>query len=219
MKVVVAFGGSLISAEEPESIKKVGKVLDKCTRDIGIYIIVGGGKTSRKYIGAARFLGADEKFLDEMGIAVTRLNAMLIKASLKDETPVPKTVEEAAGMRTPVIMGGTIPGHSTDTVGAMLAREIKADRFVIATDVDGIYDKDPKKNPTAKKYDSISIKELREMVPNKWDMAGKNSVVDGIACKIIDEEKMPTYVVNGRNLELLENAIYGREFKGTRIEV
>jgi uridylate kinase len=116
-------------------------------------------------------------------------------------------------------MGGTTPGHSTDAVGAMLARKLHADWFIVATDVDGIYAEDPKKNPSADMYDTLSIRELRSMISEGWEQAGKSTIIDGVACRIIEEAKIPTRVVNGKNLDALENAIYGREFKGTRIEV
>lgn len=219
MKVVLALGGSIIPVEEQEAIKSIGDLLKKCSRDVDIYVVAGGGKTARNYIKAARYFGAGEKFLDEIGIAATRLNAMLLKAFLCPEKAIPETIEKAAAMRPPLVMGGTTPGHSTDAVGAMLASAVKADRFIIATDVDGIYDSDPKKNKDAKKFDSISIKELRKMSPDTWDKAGKSSAIDGIACRIIDEGKISTYVVNGKDLKSLENAIYGREFRGTIIEV
>jgi len=219
MKVVLALGGSIIPVEEPESIMNVGSLLKKCACNVELYVVAGGGKTARDYIKAARSFGVGEEFLDEIGIAATRLNAMLLKPFICPRKSIPETIEEAAKMSPPVVMGGTTPGHSTDAVGAMLASAVKAARFVIATDVDGIYDSDPKKNKDAKKFDSISIKELRRLSPDTWDKAGKSSAIDGIACRIIDENRISTYVVNGKDLESLENAIYGREFKGTIIEV
>jgi len=219
MKVVLALGGSIIPVEEPEAIKSIGELLKKCACNIELYIVAGGGKTARDYIKAARSFGIGEEFLDEIGIAATRLNAMMLKSFICPRKSIPETIEEAAKMQPPVVMGGTTPGHSTDAVGAMLASAVKADRFVIATDVDGIYDSDPKKNANAKKYDTISIKELRKMSPDTWNEAGKKSAIDGIACRLIDENKISTYVVNGKDLKSLENAIYGRGFKGTIIEV
>ena len=219
MKVVLALGGSIIPVEEPESIMNVGSLLKKCACNVELYVVAGGGKTARDYIKAARSFGAGEEFLDEIGIAATRLNAMLLKPFICPRKSIPETIEEAAKMSPPVVMGGTTPGHSTDAVGAMLASAVKADRFVIATDVDGIYDSDPKKNREARKFDSISIKELRNMSSDEWKEAGKSSAIDGIACRIIDENRIRTYVVNGKDTESLENAIYGREFKGTIIEV
>jgi len=180
--------------------------------------VTGGGKIARKYIKTARKLGASEEFLDKIGIKATRLNALLMGTFFQQDD-VPCTIEDASKAKPPVVMGGTTPGHSTDAVGAMLAKEINADKFIIATDVDGIYDEDPKKNPHAKRYDSISIKKLRSMISDEWEKAGGSFIIDGIACRIIEEAGIPTYVVNGKNVESLENAIYGREFKGTRIEV
>ena len=217
MKVVISLGGSIISPNETDFIK-IGEHLKKISKEVDLYIVTGGGKTARKYIKAARKLGASEKFLDRIGIEATRLNALLMSAFFGQEN-IPFTIEDASKAKPPVVMGGTTPGHSTDAVGAMLAREINADKFIIATDVDGIYDEDPKKNPHAKKYDSISIKKLRSMISDEWGKAGESFIIDGIACRIIEETGIPTYVVNGKNLESLENTIYGREFKGTRIEV
>lgn len=219
MKVVLALGGSIIPVEEPETIINIGSLLKKCACNVELYIVVGGGKTARSYIKAARTFGVGEEFLDEIGIAATRLNAMLLKPFICPRKDTPETIDEAAAMTPPVVMGGTTPGHSTDAVGAMLASAVNAERFVIATDVDGIYDSDPKKNPEARKFDSISIKELRKMSSDEWNEAGKSSAIDGIACRIIDENRIKTYVVNGKNAADLENAIYGREFKGTVIEV
>jgi len=218
MKIVISLGGSIISPDDINFIK-IGEHLKKISKEVDLYIVTGGGKTAREYIKAARKLGASEEFLDKIGIEATRLNALLVSSFFYKNVDIPLAIEDASEANPPVIMGGTTPGHSTDAVGAMLAREINADRFIIATDVDGIYDKDPKKNPNAKRYDSISIKKLRNMISDEWKKAGESFIIDGIACKIIEEVRIPTYVINGKNVESLENAIYGREFKGTRIEV
>ena len=218
MKIVISLGGSIISPDDINFIK-IEEHLKKISKEVDLYIVTGGGKIARKYIKAARKLGASEEFLDKIGIEATRLNALLISSFFYENVDIPFTIEDASKAKPPVVMGGTTPGHSTDAVGAMLAREIKADRFIIATDVDGIYDEDPKKNPNAKRYDSIPINKLRSMISDKWEKAGESFIIDGIACRIIDEAKIPTCVINGKNLESLENAIYGREFKGTRIEV
>lgn len=197
----------------------IGARLKKISEELALYIVTGGGKTARQYIRAARALTVSEEFLDTLGIHATRLNALLLSAFFGEHTEIPCTVEHAAHSPPPVVMGGTTPGHSTDAVGAMLARKLHADRFIVATDVDGIYTEDPKKNPSADMYETLSIRELRSMTSEVWEQAGKSSIIDGVACRIIEEAKISTRVVNGKNLDALENAIYGREFKGTRIEV
>lgn len=217
MKVVISLGGSLISLNESDYIKEVANLIKKVSKDFDLYIVVGGGKLAREYIQAARKFCNDERYLDKLGIMATRLNAMLINSFFKKE--IPESIENAAKMAPPVIMGGTTPGHSTDAVAAMLAREIKAECLIIATDVDGIYDKDPKKYKDAKKLDRISIKELRKMAGEEWKKAGESAVIDAIACKIIEEEKIETFVVNGKKLDELENAIYGKKFNGTVVEI
>lgn len=219
MRVAIALGGSLLALDRTEYIAELGERLRTMSRDVDLYLVVGGGRTARNYIQAGRSLGAPEEVLDHLGIAATRLNALLVKATLGDQRPVPLTIEEAAATPPPVVMGGTVPGHSTDAVAALLARAVGAYRLVIATDVDGIYSADPKQDAQARRYTRISIRELRAMCPHTWRAAGTSSVVDGVACRIIEEEHLPTRVVNGKDLSSLENAIYGREFKGTIIEV
>jgi len=219
MNVAVSLGGSLLDTDNVTSLRQLGELLSTVAGDHGLYVVVGGGVTARRYIRAGRALGAPEPFLDEMGIAATRLNARLLAAAMGCSTDIPCSVQDAGGMSSPVVMGGTVPGHSTDAVGAMLAREVAAERFVIATDVDGIYADDPKTRPGAERYERISIAELRRMAPDDWQQAGTSAPVDGVACRVIEEAGLQTAVVNGTRLEMLENAIYGREFYGTRIEV
>lgn len=215
MKVVISLGGSVISLDKMEFLKEFAEFLRKLAADA--YVVVGGGKLARDYINAARKFCKDERFLDEIGIAATRLNALLLASFFGKN--IPYTIEEAAKLKPPVIMGGTTPGHSTDAVAAMLAKHIKADVLVIASNVDGIYDKDPRIYNDAKKYDRIKIGKLREIVGKEWKKAGKSMIIDAIACKIIEEEKIRTIVLNGRNLENLENAIYGKKFIGTEVDV
>ena len=219
MNVVVSLGGSLLSPDDPAMLRQLGELLAGAADDRGLYVVTGGGATARRYIQAGRALGSPEAYLDEMGIVATRLNAMLMAITMGQSIDIPSTIEQAAAMTPPVVMGGTVPGHSTDAVGAMLAREVAAVRFVIATNVDGIYTDDPRRHSDATRYDRISIDELRGMIPDDWTAAGTSVPIDGIACRVIEEASIATMVVNGSNLEALENAIYGREFYGTTIEV
>ncbi len=216
MKVVVSLGGSLLSLDNPEYISRVASLIKKVAKDVDIYVVVGGGKTARKYIGTARKFCRDERYLDKIGIMATRMNAMLLNSFFQKR--IPHSIEYAARMKTPVIMGGTTPGHSTDAVAAMLASKVRA-KLIIATDVDGVYDKDPKKHRDARKIDRINIWELRKMTGGGWKEAGKSSVVDPVACRIIERHSIPTVVLNGKKLRELENAIYGGEFNGTVVKV
>jgi uridylate kinase len=222
-KIVISIGGSVILSDEADDsfFKKLTKLLEKLSKQYKIYIIVGGGLTARKYIQIGRKLEFDEEILDEIGIMITRVNAELLTNILKNSNKkIPHTTDEAKKLKTPiVVMGGTTPGHSTDMVGAELAEKTKADRFIIATNVDGVYDKDPNKYNDAKQIKEISVKKLVEKYGTDWDSAGKNMVVDGPALKIIERAKIPTFILNGKKLDELEKVVNNQSFNGTIIKI
>ncbi len=222
-KIVVSLGGSVILSDEADVhfFKKLVDLLKKLSKKYKIYIVIGGGKTARNYIKLGRELNLDEETLDEIGIDITRINAKLFTELIETSNKkIPFTTDDAKNAKEPiVVMGGTTPGHSTDMVGAELAKKTDAIRYIIATNVDGIYDKDPNKYPDAKQLQEVSIKQLIDEYGTDWKSAGANVVVDGPALKIINEEKIPTFVVNGKRLDQLEKAIENQSFDGTKIKI
>jgi len=220
--IVISIGGSVIISEDANVsfFQKLVNLLEKLSLKFKIFIVIGGGKTSRKYIKLGRELGLNEETLDNLGIKITRINAKLLASIIETSNKkIPTTTEEANKINKPiVIMGGTIPGHSTDLVGAELAEKSGADRFIIATNVDGIYDKDPNKYDDAKQLQEISIGQLIEKYGTGWNAAGSNVVIDGPALKIIGKIKIPTFVVNGKHLDQLEKAVTNQKFDGTIIK-
>ncbi len=221
--IVISIGGSVILAEEADVsfLRKLVNLLKKFSKQYKIYVIVGGGKIARIYIKRGRELNLDEDTLDELGIEVTRVNAKLLTSTIGiSNGDIPLTTDEAERIDKPiVIMGGTIPGHSTDLVGAELAEKTRANKFIIATNVDGIYDKDPNKYSDAKQLKELTIKELIKKYGTEWSTAGSNVVIDGPALEIIDKAKIPTFVVNGKRLDQLEKIINNQLFDGTSIKV
>ena len=221
--IVISIGGSVILAEEADVsfLRKLVNLLKKFSKQYKIYVIVGGGKIARTYIKRGRELNLDEDTLDELGIEVTRVNAKLLTSTIGiSNGDIPLTTDEAERIDKPiVIMGGTVPGHSTDLVGAELSEKTKANKFIIATNVDGIYDKDPNKYSDAKQLKELTIKELIKKYGTEWSAAGSNVVIDGPALEIIDKAKIPTFVVNGKQLDQLEKVINNQLFDGTRIIV
>ncbi|MCK4332617.1 MAG: UMP kinase [Thermoplasmatales archaeon] len=221
--IIISIGGSVILSEEVDVsfFKELASLLKKFSKQYKIFVIVGGGNVARKYIKLGRDLRFDEKVLDSIGIYVTRVNAKIltniIEGSNKD---IPCTTDEAIEKDKPiVVMGGTTPGHSTDMVGAELAEKTGADLFIIATNVDGIYDKDPNKYSDAKQLKEVKIDQLIESYGTKWKSAGKNIVIDGPALGIIKRAKLVTYVVNGKRLDQLEKALTDQSFDGTKITI
>ena len=212
----------ILSAEADASfLRKLASLLKKISKQYKIFIIVGGGKIARDYIKLGRELDFDEKTLDSIGIDITRVNAALFANIINESNKkIPCSTDEAEAMDNPiVVMGGTTPGHSTDMVGAELAEKVGADLFIIATNVDGIYDKDPNKYDDAKQLEKVKIDDLIKNYGTSWESAGKNMVIDGPALEIMKRAKLLTYVVNGKRLDQLENAITGRSFDGTKIFV
>jgi uridylate kinase len=214
-------GGSVLLSDEVDVhfFKKLVEVLSKSSERYKIFIVVGGGSVARKYIQLGRSLKIDEKKLDSFGIAVTRLNAtVLINILENSNIEIPCTTNQACSIECPiVVMGGTTPGHSTDMVGAELAEKVNAELFIIATNVEGIYDKDPNKYSNAKHIKEITIDQLINRYGTEWKSAGKNIVIDGPALKILKRAKVSTYVVNGKRLDQLENVINKQSFHGTKI--
>lgn len=106
--------------------------------------------------------------------------------------------------------GGTgHPYFSTDTEIVLRAIELDADAILLAKAIDGIYDSDPKINPEAKKYDTISINEVVEK---------KLGVIDMTASVMCMENKMPLMVFGLEEENSIVNALSGK-FNGTVVTV
>jgi uridylate kinase len=221
--VVVSIGGSVVLSDDADApfLKKLTSLFRTMSNDYKLFVIVGGGKIARRYIQLGRELGFDEDTLDQIGIDVTRVNARIITNLLGvSNKEIPHTTSDALKLDSPiVVMGGTDPRHSTDLVGAELAEKTHALRFVNATNVDGIYDKDPNKFKDARQLKSVSIDQLIETYGTKWGTAGKNIFMDEPALEIIKRARIPTRVVNGKRLDQLEQAMSGQPFDGTTILV
>jgi uridylate kinase len=222
-KVVISIGGSVVLSEEADIsfFNELKTLLKKLSKDFKLFLVVGGGKTARTYIKLGRRYKFNEDLLDEIGISVTKINAKLLANILEiPNAKIPDSTDEAKKLKNPIIvMGGTTPGHSTDMVGAELAEKTAASKFIIATNVDGVYDKDPNRYIDAKQIKEISIKQLIDEYGTDWEAAGKNIVIDGPALEIINRANIPTFVLNGKRLDQLERAITNKQFNGTIIKI
>ena len=223
-KVVISVGGSVLipGNDDAKYIAELANMLKDVSKEVQIAVVVGGGKMSRYYSETARELGGTVYQLDELGIGITRVNAKLLTVALGDiaNTEIPLKAEECARMSAPgkiVVMGGTEPGHTTDAVASMIAENLKADRIINASNVDAVYSDDPRKNPDAKRFSKMTIQELKDVVYDDHD-AGKSCVFDPLGVTIAMKEKIDLYMVNGRDIEELRNAILGNEIKGTFVE-
>jgi uridylate kinase len=222
--VVVSIGGSVLIPDDNdhEYLSRLAEMLIDLSRRVKLTIVVGGGKVSRYYINLGRKLGFNEQNLDEMGVNVTRLNAKLLILALSgnsNDYPATSVAEAVViGRDHPiVVMGGTSPGHTTDGVAASVAEFANANRIVNATNVDGVYTKDPNVHDDAEKIEKMSFEELLECCKTSDWKAGPRNVFDAMGAEIIAKNEIPLLVVKGRDLEALRSAIMGKSFNGTTV--
>ena len=168
-----------------------------------------------------------EARLDRIGIAATRLNATIVREALADagvmvSGTIPHTVNEAAMLfdeRPVVVMGGTTPGHTTDAVAIRLAIASGAERCIIGTNVDRVYDTDPRDNPDARSYSELTHAELQDIVgPAEHRSAGISSVVDPMGVADAREAHLTLNILDGRDTSLIRAGLMGEEFEGTTVE-
>ena len=114
-----------------------------------------------------------------------------------------------------VVTGGLHPGQSTNGTAALIAEKTKAEEFLNATDVDGIYDSDPNKNKKAKKFARIDIKDLRNLLVRQGSMAGGYDLMDIVALKVIERSKIQTRIIDAE-IKTIEKALNGKHV-GTEI--
>ena len=216
MKIVITIGGSIIIKDHNyKKFMDYAEVLRDLTDENEIFVVVGGGKTARDYIGIARALGVSEALCDDIGIEVTRLNAKLLIAALGDYAypEVPQNFREArqfANTKRIVVMGGTEPAHSTDAVGSILAEFVGAELLINATSVNGLYNKDPNKYSDAKMYNEVKPSKMIDLMSTKDIKAGTYEFFDMTAIQIIKRSKIKTIILNGGNANNIKTAINGK---------
>ena len=227
---VIALGGSLLRPEESENrkiwfgkLRQLAVHIEGNSRKLGI--VVGGGLPAREGIDLAKSLVSDPDRLDEIGIAATRLNATIIQQTLLDigcnvAPEIPHSTEAASQYFIDyniVVMGGTKPGHTTDAVAVSLARDCNASDCIIATNVSHIYDSDPRNHPDAKPFIEMTISQLIEICGTERLQPGQSAVVDPIAVSIAAKNSINIAVLDGREIDLIEHALDGKEFEGTLV--
>ena len=100
---------------------------------------------------------------------------------------------ESLGERQIVVMGGTVPGHTTDAVSAMLAEKVGASRIVNGTSVDAAFTADPRVVKDAKRLHSITHAELDQLVNRGMHCAGPSNVFDPLGASIAARANIPIY--------------------------
>jgi uridylate kinase len=220
---VLSLGGSLVCPNEIDVLflKKFRNFILKWIKKGKKFVIfVGGGKTARKYQNAAKEFKVENKELDWVGISATLLNAQLVKSIFGNfafERILTEPTKKIKTKKKIIVFGGWKPGWSTDYDSVLAAKNFGAKRIINLSDVDFIYDKNPKKFKDAKPLERISFDELFKIIGRKWT-PGANIPFDPEAAKLAQKEKIKVIFLNGRNFKNLEKVFSGKKFKGTIIE-
>ena len=216
-RLAVRIGGSVVAS--PVNTDLMGKYAD-LIRQIKLQghevaVIVGGGTLAREFIGIAKNLGLEPAAQDRIAISVSRLYAQLFmeKLGALGCGKVSTTLDEAAECFSQgkiVVMGGLKPGHTTDTVGALVAERLDADLLVKGTDQEGVYTKDPRKYPDAVKLDKMTFDDLSRVLEYGEHKVGIHQVIDPMAIEVLKRKNMKLIVFNGFKPENLLLAAEGK---------
>src|SRR6184192_4392548 len=209
-RVLLKLSGEALSAKQsfgidtPRIHEIAAELADVHSLGVQIAIVVGGGNFFRGVAEQARNM--DRVSADHMGMLATVINALALQDALEKQgihTRVQSAIEmnqvaepfirrrairHLEKRRIVIFAGGTgNPYFSTDTAASLRAMEIGAQVIMKGTKVDGIYDADPVKNPSAKKYQTISFLSILNQ---------NLQVMDATAISLCMDNKLPLIVFN-----------------------
>jgi uridylate kinase len=214
------FGGGSLGVD-PDVVATIARqIADVVRTGVETAVVVGGGNYFRGLELSER--GMDRARADYMGMLGTVMNCLALQDALEQkgvETRV-QTAITMGQIAEPYIprrairhlekgrvvifgAGAGMPYFSTDTTAAQRALEIGAEVVLMAKGVDGVYDDDPRKNPQARKFDTVSYDEV---------LRRGLKVADATAFSLCMDNKMPIIVFN-----LLEDGNIARAVRGERI--
>lgn len=226
-RFLISVGGSLLvpGSIDVDFVKRFYECIVNRIRDgYSFVFIVGGGKTARNYIAAAseiHMIEDDDK--DWLGIHATRMNAHFLRTVFREWAHPkintnPHDLEDFYQIREPIMVaGGWRPGFSTDYIATVLADYLDFTSIINLSDVDGVYDADPRKNPDAIRFETISWREFRVLVGTEW-CPGMSAPFDPIASKLAEEKGLSVTVLNGEDIKNLDNFFSHQKFVGTTIQ-
>ena len=192
-RVLLKLSGEILAGErgfgvDPVKAKALADEV-KSVRDLGVEVgvVIGGGNIIRGELAEEQ--GMDRVSADYLGMLATIINDITLQDALEkigcqtrtltaisiSQLAEPyirrRAVRHLEKGRVAILAGGTgNPYFSTDTAAVLRATEIEAEAVMKGTKVDGVYDKDPMKSDDAKKFDSISYKEVIESDLKVMDM-------------------------------------------------
>ena len=220
--IIMSLGGSVIVPNkiDVKFLKGFKKIIGKyAKKGYKFVIICGGGKLARNFQKSAAKYNFSNEGLDWLGIYATRINADFIKkmfGNIAENLIVTNPTSKIKFNKKILIAAGWKPGWSTDYDTVLLAKNLKVNTIINMSNIDYVYDKDPKKNKNAKKIKNISWKDFRKIIGNKWK-AGLNKPFDPVAAKEAEKLGLKVSII-GKSLRNFENLLNNKKFDGTIIK-
>ena len=220
---VISLGGSLVNPGEINAsyLRALRKLLlGEVKKGARFFVVVGGGQPARDYQEAGkRVARLDSAALDWVGIGATKLNAELVRAIFGNLGHGTVMSDPTKKMRNPAkinVFSGWKPGRSTDFDAVKIA-EVHCIKTVInLSNIDYVYDTDPRKNRKAKKLPRLSRAEFQKMFSTRWN-PGAHVPFDPTGARLAAKRGIRVIVVNGAKLSNLSAVLRGRKFTGTTI--
>ncbi len=228
-RIIISVGGSLIVPNggiNVEFLQKLNSfVREELAKDTKrqFFLVAGGGATARRYIQAGRDVVQHELShddLDWLGVHSTTLNAHLIRTVFRDIAH-PKLIRHYDIIRKAhepvVVAAGWKPGWSTDYCAILLCEDYGVKTVINMSNIEQVFDKDPKEFTDAKPIKKLSWDKMRSIVGDEWS-PGLNAPFDPIAARKAQELGVRVVVLSGNNFDNLRDYFAGRDFTGTTIE-
>lgn len=213
------------SGVSPDMVTKVAfDIAEVAAKGVEVCLVVGGGNIFRGLAAASK--GMDRAQGDYAGMLATVINALMLQNALEQqgvETRVMTAIQMAAIAepyirrravrhmekgRVVIFAAGTgNPFFTTDTAAALRANEMECDALFKGTQVDGVYDSDPRRNPDAKRYDELTYTDV---------LARDLRVMDAAAISLARENDLPIIVFDMHSPNAFAEVMRG-EGKFTRI--
>lgn len=221
---VISVGGSLIVPDTIDTsfLKDFKEFIEAEVKQGKKFILVtGGGKICRRYNTALENVNPNitNEDKDWLGCKVTQLNATLLKYIFGNiATFIPNfNPKSEVEWKTPVYIGaGYEPGHSSDMDAVLLAHNVGAKKMINLSNIEYLYEKDPRDDPNAKKIISANWDELIAILPDSWE-AGLNAPFDPMAARKAKEFALELAIISGQNFKGMKSFMEDQEFIGTKV--
>ncbi len=226
--VCISLGGSIVSKESGIDLSFLDRfaALLKRDKDHRFIIIVGGGNANKWYLNQVRKGIKDNMTLDAISIYFTRINALTVKGVFERErldvhSSIVRDLETAAlvsKVHKIVLMGGLVPGITTDCVGVLAAEAARANLLVNVSNTAYVYDKDPRAFKDAKPFKTMTYDQLINLAAQSDTREAKaNFVFDLVGCKLAKRSGIKIAFVKD-DIKEIEAAVNGKKHNGTTVQ-